>query len=77
MTGRPVIVGWRGITDYVAQRAPFTMSVDSIMRWSKRRADPLPVRRWGTSRPRVYAHVADLDAWLQRQLPDEKEEGRA
>lgn len=72
MTERAVVVGWRGIADYISERAPFTFSIDTIMRWSRRRVDPLPVRRWGTVRPRVYTPVADLDAWLERQLRDKE-----
>ena len=70
-------VGWRGISEYVSARAPFPVSIDSVMRCARRKVDPLPVRRFGTTRPRVYAHIADLDAWLQRQLRDEKEPGPA
>jgi hypothetical protein len=65
---QPTIATWPDITAYVAARAPVPVSVDSVMRWSLRREDPLPVKRWGTRRrPRVYAIAAELDEWLERQ----------
>jgi hypothetical protein len=67
----PTIPGWSSITDYVSARAPVSVSIDSVMRWAKRRHDPLPVKRWGPrDRPRVYCLVSDLDAWLDRQHRD-------
>jgi hypothetical protein len=64
----PTVATWPAIADYLAARAPVPVSVDSVMRWSRRAVDPLPVRRWGPrDRPRVYCIVAELDAWLERQ----------
>jgi hypothetical protein len=68
-TGR--ISTWPAIAQYLSERAPVSVSVDSAMRWSRRSTDPLPIRRWGSrDRPRVYALVNELDAWLVRQHHD-------
>jgi hypothetical protein len=64
------IATWPAIADYLAERAPVPVSVDSVMRWSRRPIDPLPVKHWGQVRPRVYAIAAELDAWLERQNRD-------
>jgi hypothetical protein len=69
-TREQTIEGWVGIADYLAAHAPVSVTVDSAMRWARRPEDPLPVRRWGQVRPRVYAIAAELDAWLERQNGD-------
>jgi hypothetical protein len=66
-TREPTVATWPDIAAYVAAHAPIPVSVDSVMRWANRKMDPLPVRRWGGPRPRVYAIAAELDAWLERQ----------
>lgn len=61
------IAGWRAITAHVSARIGFAISVTSIKRWSQRRHDPLPIRKWGAGRPRVIADGHELDAWCDRQ----------
>lgn len=59
--------GWQAIAAYVAARTGFTVQVHAVQRWSRRKDDPLPVRRWGAGRPRVVADAAAVDAWCDRQ----------
>jgi hypothetical protein len=61
------IDGWREIARHVSALTGFTISIDSIKRWSQRRHDPLPIRKWGARRPRVLADGQELDAWCDRQ----------
>jgi hypothetical protein len=73
-TPTATIETWPRITSYLEERAPVSLSVDSVMRWSRRKFDPLPIHRWGTRhRPRVYAYAEELDRWLGRQQHDDKE----
>jgi hypothetical protein len=73
-TRGPTVSTWPTITDYVAARAPVPVSVDSVMRWAKRKSDPLPIRRWGPrDRPRVYCLVSELDQWIARQHHGDEE----
>jgi hypothetical protein len=62
-----LITGWCAITSHVSARTGFAISEDSIKRWSQRRHDPLPIRKWGAGRPRVIADGHELDAWCDRQ----------
>mgnify|MGYP000944416869 CR=1 FL=1 len=63
----PCLVGWLSIALHIGQRAGFHIGTDSVIRWSKRAEDPLPVRRWGAGRPRVVAEVDALNQWCDRQ----------
>jgi hypothetical protein len=66
-TRQPTVATWPAIAGYLSDRAPISVSIDAAMRWARRSDDPLPVKRWGQRRPRVYALAAELDAWLERQ----------
>jgi hypothetical protein len=62
-----LVAGWRAITAHVSARIGFAISEDSIKRWSQRRHDPLPIRKWGAGRPRVIADGQELADWCDRQ----------
>jgi hypothetical protein len=66
LPGDPV-QGWSAIATRVTQRTGLNMSSAAIVRLSKRQHDPLPVRRWGGSRPRIVADGRELDRWSDRQ----------
>jgi hypothetical protein len=62
-----LVQGWSAIAARVTQRTGLNMSSAAVVRLSKRQHDPLPVRRWGGSRPRVVADGRELDQWADRQ----------
>jgi hypothetical protein len=64
--GQPV-EGWRAIAAHVSARTSFAISEASTRRWSQRRHDPLPIRKWGAGRPRVIADGQELADWCDRQ----------
>jgi hypothetical protein len=66
MAGRAVL-GWRNIAAHVSTRTGFSVGIDSLKRAARRADNPLPIRRWGASRPRVVADSAKLDAWVDTQ----------
>jgi hypothetical protein len=60
------VEGWKKVVAYLNERVPVAISVHTAMRYSRRPVDPLPLKRWGPGRPRVYAIAAELDAWIAR-----------
>lgn len=73
----PHVEGWGQIAQRIADRAGIRVSIDCVTRWARRKDDPLPVKRWGRGRPRVFASAVELDAWVERQFQDEANEGRS
>jgi hypothetical protein len=72
LPGDPV-QGWSAIAARITQRTGLNMSPAAVTRLSKRQHDPLPVRRWGGSRPRVVADGRELDQWCDRQWQADEE----
>ena len=62
------VEGWRDIAQRLSQRTTIAFTEDAAQRLSRRKHDPLPVRRWGPPRrPRVVADGLALDQWADRQ----------
>jgi hypothetical protein len=61
------VEGWNAIAARVSKHTRLDVSAASVIRWSKRKDDPLPIRRWGVGRPRVVADGQEIDAWCDRQ----------